>query len=247
MSVNPVNISIVIPVLNDAPALAHCLESLHRANSESVSTQIIVVDGGPSEDCKRAALAAGAEYLIARRGRASQMNAGAKLARGEWLWFLHADCAPHPDSLQAILDLSTTASWGCFKHRVDAPGLGLRVIECADNLRAKLLSLPYGDQGIFVRRDLFEKIGGYVDVPLLEDVMLAQALKKVSRARVLKPLLESSARRWLQRGVLRTTLTNWKIMWLYLAMRRKPEALAAIYRGNAKADAASTAAPASRP
>src|SRR4051794_24870261 len=140
MSVNN-QISVIIPVLNDAAALARCLSALKLA--QPASTQIIVIDGGPSDECKRVALEAGAEYLAAPRGRASQMSAGAKLARGEWLWFLHADCIPHPDSLQAIAQQSTLdpvppprkrgggqgVGWGCFKHRINAPSLALRVIE----------------------------------------------------------------------------------------------------------------------
>lgn len=158
------------------------------------------------------------------------MNCAAELARGDWLWFLHADCVPDAQSLTAIAELDARACWGCFKHRIDAAGTAFRIIECADNARAKLFGLPYGDQGIFARAKLFRAIGGYARVPLLEDVMLAQALRALSAPRVLKPVLLSDARRWIQRGVLRTTVTNARIMGAYLSGWRSAEELTLEYR-----------------
>jgi rSAM/selenodomain-associated transferase 2 len=223
-------VTIIIPVLNDALALRRCLVAL-SAQASILDTEIIVVDGGSDPASQTVALESSARYLTSPRGRAAQMNAGAKLARGAVLWFLHADCVPAPESLAALNELSPSVRWGCFRHRIDAPSLMLRVIERADNFRAHWLRLPYGDQGIFVRRDEFERFGGFPPVPLLEDVMLARTLARHVSPCVLKPLLRSDARRWLERGIVRTTLTNWKILWLHFVAGRTPDELAHIYRG----------------
>jgi glycosyltransferase involved in cell wall biosynthesis len=158
------------------------------------------------------------------------MNVGAQHASGEWLWFLHADCWVHSDSLKAIAALSAAAGWGCFCHRIDAPNPLLRIIETADNLRASRLHLPYGDQGIFVRRSLFEEMGGYEDVPLLEDLILARRLVTRMAPIVLSETLVCDARRWLRGGIRNTTILNWKILWNYFVLRRTPAELATLWR-----------------
>jgi rSAM/selenodomain-associated transferase 2 len=216
-------------VLNDSLALRRCLDALKTQRDASV--EIIVVDGANDDACRMLSQEYDAAYLKSERGRALQMNAGAAQARGEILWFLHADCTPAVESVKALKELDAKTAWGCFRHRIDAPGISLRLIECADNFRARWLRLPYGDQGMFVRRDAFERAGKFAAVPLLEDVLLARALRRESGPRVLRPVLNSDARRWVERGVLRTTLTNWKIMWLYFFGGRSPEELAQIYRG----------------
>jgi rSAM/selenodomain-associated transferase 2 len=217
-------VSIIIPVLNDALALQRCLEALPRNCAD-----IIVADGGGDQSVRMLAANTGVNYLSCERGRAVQMNAGARSARGEWLWFLHADCIPAPGSIDAICNLDSSTSWGCFRHRIDAPSILLRIIERADNLRARYAGLPYGDQGIFVRRELFEKVGGYPAVPLLEDLLLARALKRIARPRLLRPVLHCDARRWLQHGIVRNTLNNWRILWKYYVRNESPESLAALY------------------
>ena len=208
------DISIIIPVLNDAYALQRCLTALRGAPGLDCA-ETIVVDGGSGDDPQVPARDAGAQFVAAERGRGRQMNAGARVARGKWLWFLHADCVAHPDSLRAILELDSATQWGCFRHRIGARELGYRVIERADNLRARFLRLPYGDQGIFVRRKLFDSLSGYAETPSLEDVMLARALAKRFAPRMLRPMLVCDARRWEQLGVCRTTWRNWRIMWNY--------------------------------
>lgn len=222
-------ISTIIPVLNDAAALRHCLAALSKC-SGAESNQIIVADGGRSAEIESISREFHVTHVSCEPGRATQMNWAVPLAQGEWLWFLHADCIPHRESLKAISELTHDACWGCFKHRIDAPGAAFRLIECADNLRAKLCGLPYGDQGIFVRAKSFRALGGYAAVPLLEDVILAQSLRTLCAPRVLSPLLLSSPRRWLQRGILRTTFTNLRIMAAYLSGWKSPHELAADYK-----------------
>ena len=222
-------VSIVIPVLNDTPALQRCLAAL--AAHTAISFETFVCDGGGDAACAAAAESFGARYVRSDPGRAVQMNAGAALASGEWHWFLHADCTPSPGSLEALAAVDARRTWGCFRHRLDAPGLSLRIIEAADNLRARLFALPYGDQGIFVRRDAFEKLGGYATVPLLEDVLLARALARSGSPRVLRPVLRTDARRWLRRGILATTLTNWRVLYMHFIAGRPLDEIAAYYRG----------------
>lgn len=223
-----VDVSIIIPVLNDAAVLARCLESLKAFANGPVTYEVIVVDGGSSDDSVRVAKDFGIEALVTERGRAKQMNAGAARAKGKWLWFLHADCVPDGSSLRAIGSLSQ-AAWGCFCHIIEGDPSLLRVIEAADNIRARRLHLPYGDQGVFVRRDVFEHCRGFDDVPFLEDVMLARRLRKLGAPVVLAPPLRSDARRWQQRGVLQTTLLNWRILWEFSVLGRSPEDLRRMY------------------
>jgi rSAM/selenodomain-associated transferase 2 len=222
-------VSVIIPVLNDAAALQRCLSAL--SGCSTVAYEVIVCDGGGDAACAESARRVSAQYLSTTPGRAVQMNAGAARAAGEWLWFLHADCTPAAGSIEAIAGVDERRAWGCFRHRLDAAGLALRAIEAADNVRARLFALPYGDQGIFVRREVFEMLGGYAPVPLLEDVLLAQALARIGNPRVLSPVLRTDARRWLRRGVLATTLINWRVLYMYFIAGRPLESIAALYRG----------------
>ena len=234
-------LSIIIPVLNNAPTLRRCLVALAADRGSDASIETIVVDGGNDSAAAEVSREFSVTYLNAERGRAAQMNAGAAFARGEWLWFLHADCIPAAGSLAALKNLDSAARWGCFRHRIDAPSAALRVIERADNFRARWLRMPYGDQGIFVRRADFESAGRFAAVPLLEDVLLARALGKLSAPRVLLPILKSDARRWLRRGIFATTWLNWKIMWLFLVVGKSPAELAALYRSTSKSSAETSA------
>ena len=217
-------VSIVIPVLNDATALRVCLAALLNSAAE-----IVVADGGRDAAIAEICAAHGATYVASAPGRAMQMNAAAKLARGEWLWFLHADSVPAADSVAAIAALDAGADWGCFCHRLDHAGIALRIIEYTDNLRARI-GLPYGDQGIFVRRSVFEQLGGYENVPILEDLLLARTLKQRCSPRVLPNVLNSSARRWTHDGVIFTTATNWRILWKFYIGESSIDDIAAFYR-----------------
>ncbi len=222
-------VSTLIPVLNDAPALKRCLTAL-LACGHSDDNQIIVADGGNSDECRTLCENFGAAWVACPAGRAKQMNRAAEFATGGWLWFLHADCEPARESIDALFDLDARAAWGCFAHQIDAPSPWLRIIESADNFRARMFSLPYGDQGIFVRADVFRDVGKFDEVPLLEDVLIARKLAEYGAPRVLKPILKTDARRWMRDGILRTTLTNWRIMFELCARNKPPIELAALYR-----------------
>ena len=155
------------------PALCRCIEAC------GIPCEIIVADGGNSNASRTLAARYRARYFrVHRRGRAAQMNAGARLAHGRWLWFLHADCIVPPNALTAMSAVFSDedAHWGAFDHIIDHPAVALRIIEWFDNKRAKWLHMPYGDQAIFVRRTSFKRVGGYRCVPILEEVLLAAGL-----------------------------------------------------------------------
>lgn len=224
-------ISIVIPVLNDDEALEVNLRRLaDRSAAESIPIEIVVADGGPSERCAQLAHEAGAKYVASPKGRGRQMNNGATVSAGSMLLFLHADCYLPEGALSRLASLmDEPTAWGSFRHRIDAPHPLLRIIEWSANARARWLALPYGDQAIFCQRQLFESVGGFEELPLLEDVKLAEALGRLCRPVQLPEEVLTDPRRWLRRGILNTTWINWKIMWHYYRANRDVQALADLY------------------
>lgn len=219
-------VSVVLPVLNEAERLPATLESTRVLPG----SEVIVVDGGSRDGSRDVARQFGCRLLDAPRGRAVQMNAGADVARGEVLLFLHADCRLPPDAGPALRQAlgDDRVGWGAFRHRIDSPRLSLRVIAAADNVRAGWLRRPFGDQAIFVRRTLFQEVGGYPDVPLLEDLGLARKLRRAARFRLADAVVLSDSRRWERHGVLRVTVTNSLIL-LGAALRLPMSWLARLY------------------
>lgn len=207
-------ISVVIPTLNEAAHLPRTLASLGR----SPALETIVIDGGSADGTLAVARAHGVDHAItAPRGRAAQLNAGAALATGDVLLFLHADTALDAgalDQLRTAMAEPRTVG-GAFRMRIDSHRLALRIVAAVTNLRAHWLKLPYGDQGIFVRRPLFEALGGYRDLPIMEDYDLVRRLCRRGRLVILPAAATTSARRWQAHGVARTTLTHWSAMTLY--------------------------------
>ena len=167
------------------------------------------------------------------------MNVGTAAAKGEWLWYLHADCLPADGALEQMLEMVLKhhwRAWGYYKPRIDASGAALRVIEWGVNLRSRLLSFPYGDQGLFVRRDLMQQIGGFSESPLLEDVDLVRRLARAGRPiRVRLPLL-IDPRRWRRQGAWRTTAINWRIMFDYCVLKKDIHTIARRYAIEEQAD-----------
>lgn len=220
-------LSIVVPALNEAGSIAPMLRAL--APLRGRGHEVIVVDGG-SED-GTVALAAGLadRVLRAPRGRARQMNAGAAAARGEILFFLHADSIVPRGFAAAIASACEQAIGGRFDVDLAARGARFRMIENAINLRSRWSGLFTGDQGLFIRRDAFAALGGYPDQPLLEDLALAHAMKRHGHVAALRERILTSARRWQRHGTLRTLLLMWRIRGLY-ALGVPPERLAHLYR-----------------
>lgn len=222
-------LSIVMPVLNEAAQLPTRLARLASLREREV--EVIVADGGSDDDSVRIAHEAGAQVVLSKRGRARQMNAGARAACGNVLLFLHADTDLPPDADRLILDglASRDRAWGRFDVEiVDGPGM-LVVVAYMMNLRSRLSGIATGDQAIFVRREAFERLGGFPDQPLMEDIELSRRLKRISRPLCLRERVTTSGRRWVARGTLATIVLMWRLRFAYWR-GASPERLAERYR-----------------
>ena len=218
-------LSVVIPTLEEATGLATTLASLPEAS------EVIVSDGGSRDATRAIAERIGARVVTGARGRASQMNLGAHEAAGEVLLFLHADCALHSSSLEAMGEALSDPRvvGGSFRMQIRDAGVGLKIVAFVSNLRARFLKTPYGDQGLFVRRAAFESVGGFPEVPLMEDVALVRSLLRIGRLSIVKVPVTTSARHWERLGPARTTLLNWSAVVLY-SLGVPAERLAPLYR-----------------
>lgn len=221
-------VSIVMPALNEAAGVAPVLERLQ--SFRAAGHELILVDGGSADDTPAIAAPLVDRLIRTGPGRAREMNAGAACARGNTLWFLHADTLPCSDAIGQILAARNRGRrWGRFDIALDSPRPLLRVVATMTNLRSALTGIATGDQGMFVERALFESVGGFAELPLMEDIELSGRLRRTIRpARLPGPLL-TSARRWNSDGAWRTIALMW---WLRLAYRAgaDPEALARRYR-----------------
>jgi len=210
-----VSLSIIIPVLNEAeniPALLDSLQPLRRRGAE-----VVVVDGGSSDDTADLARAGADQVLLSAPGRARQMNAGAAAARGEILCFLHAD-SRLPEGADGLMinGLShSRRSWGRFDVTISGTHPLLRVIACMMNWRSRLTGIATGDQGLFVTRSLFEAAGHFPDIALMEDIALSRQLKIYGAPLCIAHRLTTSGRRWEKHGVWRTMLLMWRLRLAY--------------------------------
>lgn len=221
-------LSIVIPCLNEAEGIAGALEALQPLRRRGA--EVILVDGGSSDE----SLARGRPWvdqvLTAARGRATQMNAGANHARGEILLFLHADCRLPDNADGLIIDglRRSRKSWGRFDVRIAGGHPLLRAVETLMNVRSRLTGIATGDQGIFVTRSLFEAAGHFAEIALMEDIELSRRLKRYGAPLCLRHRITASARRWEAHGVLRTVLLMWGLRLAY-RLGADPDKLALRY------------------
>ena len=220
-------LSIIIPTLNEAAEIDRSLSGL----SESVDVEIVVVDGGSSDGTVEKARNLGARVLSTAPSKAGQMNAGASAAGGDVLLFLHADtCLPKQFAQKVLATVNRNGvSAGAFTLGIDSKDPGLRFIERVANWRAGWLQMPYGDQALFVSRQLFFEIGGFADVPIMEDVELVRRLKKMGKIAILPDSVSTSPRRWQNLGIFKTWLLNQVILAAYF-IGIPPRRLADWYR-----------------
>jgi len=224
-------LSVIIPTLNEAQRLAETLLAVRGRCVEKEALEILVADGGSEDDTTKIAQQHAAQVVACRRGRGVQMNAGAALASGETLLFMHAD-AQLPERWDAILrdTLGDKAVAGAFRLRIDRDTPALRMVAHMANLRSQLLKRPYGDQGLFLSAKTFYDLQGFRNWPLMEDFELVQRLGKLGPIALAPEAMTVSARRWQSRGVMRTTCLNQAIV-LAWRMGISPQRLARWYRG----------------
>lgn len=209
------SISIISPALNEAHLIGGFLEHLERV---APGCERIVVDGGSGDGTAEAA-AERARVVVSAPGRGRQMNAGAKVAKGDVLWFLHVDSRLPESAAAAIREAlaDPRLAGGCFRLRVPSRGLAYRIADRVGNLGVDCCCIALGDHGIFARRDAFHAAGGYLDVPLMEDAEFYRRLRRQGRVRQLRAAIESSPRRWERNGPWRTTATYAAVLGLYVA------------------------------
>lgn len=201
-------LTIVVPMLDEERSIVDCLALL--APLRDAGAEVIAVDGGSQDNTVTLALDHCDRVLSTTRGRAVQMNAGASAARGDLLLFLHADTRLPPGAGEALRRaLDEGVSWGRFDVVIAGQAWMLRVIASLINLRSRVSGVATGDQAIFVRRDVFLAQGGYPAIPLMEDIALSDALRRVVRPRCLRMRASTSGRRWERNGVWRTILLMW--------------------------------------
>jgi rSAM/selenodomain-associated transferase 2 len=229
MSENPQpKISIIIPTLNEAPRIARSISTAQKATN----VEIIVADGGSQDGTPDIAKSSGVRVISTNPGRAAQMNAGAAAAAGDILLFLHADTQlPNGFDTCARLALAKpgTAA-GAFELAIDDRRLSLRVVEIGVNWRSRFLQMPYGDQAIFLLAATFEKIGGFPNLPLMEDFEFVRSLQRFGRIEIISPPALTSARRWQKLGVIKTTAINQIVIIAYF-LGVSPDRLAFWYKG----------------
>jgi rSAM/selenodomain-associated transferase 2 len=221
-------LSIIVPVLNEADIIADTLAAL--APLRQRGAEVIVADGGSRDGTVDLARPGADRVIVAPRGRAAQMNAGASLARGDVLLFLHADTRL-PGNADALVLAGLKRSgraWGRFDIAIAGRSPLLAPVARTINLRSRLTGIATGDQAIFVTRDVFARLGGFPDLPLMEDVALSRTLKRVSRPLCVSPKVTTSGRRWEQHGVLRTIVLMWRLRLAYF-LGAEPAALARRY------------------
>jgi rSAM/selenodomain-associated transferase 2 len=222
-------LSIIIPALNEENTLHACIASALRLDP----MEVIVVDGGSSDRTRQVALDAGAVVISSPRGRGIQMNRGASQAGGDILLFLHADSFLSADNSGILFQtVDNGYAGGFFRLQFDDRSLSTRLVCVFANARSRLFSLPYGDQAVFIKRDIFKRIGGFRDYPFLEDIDIVLRVKKHGRLKYLSPSVTASARRIRRPFPLSPILLSIRNMFLVILFLSgvRPDRLAGFYR-----------------
>jgi rSAM/selenodomain-associated transferase 2 len=213
-NIGAARISIIIPVLNEASNIFGAI----ACTQPSTNIEVIVVDGGSQDDSDKIASDFNVTIISSLPGRAVQMNKGAKLAKGDILLFLHADTRlpiGFDVMIRTALQKTGTVA-GAFALRIDAEVASLRLVEWGVNMRSRFWQMPYGDQAIFLTKETFNKIGNFPELPFMEDFEIMRRLKRIGRITIIPVPVITSARRWLQKGICKTTLINQIVIIAYL-------------------------------
>ena len=227
--------SVIIPVLNEQQNINSVIEHV-KNQAASSQCEIIVVDGDSDGSTIKAIQADSATSVTAQKGRAWQLNAGAEIAKGQILLFLHADTKLPPNAFDKISEVMANPKYvaGAFDIGVDSDRFSIKLIAARSRIRSHVTRVPYGDQAIFIRKKYFDKIGRFKEIPLLEDVdLMVRIRKKGDKIRILRNQVSTSARRWEREGVLYTTLRNLVVVTLY-RFGVSPEKLAKYYKAHSK-------------
>lgn len=208
-------LAIIVPVLNEATLVRTCLERLQPLRARG--HEVLLADGDSSDGSAALATDLVDHVVVAARGRALQMNAAARQATAPVLLFLHVD-TELPEAADASIARGLARSgacWGRFDVRLSGRAPALRVIERAMNLRSRVTGIATGDQGLFVQRALFDAVGGYPPLPLMEDIALSERLLRYGRPVCLRERVVTSSRRWERDGIARTVLLMWRLRFDY--------------------------------
>jgi rSAM/selenodomain-associated transferase 2 len=220
-------VSIIIPVLNEEKNIKLCLESLQRFRKQG--HEVIVTDGGSEDQTCNIAKTLADKVVTSAKGRALQMNLGAAGASHDVLWFLHADTRVTENAIAKIETALLNNDWGRFNVKLSGSHWLFRIIETMMNIRSCVTGIATGDQGIFVKRNIFESVKAYPEIALMEDIELSRKLKKISKPVCLNEVLTTSSRRWEEKGIMQTVFLMWKLRLLYF-MGVSAEKLARHYK-----------------
>jgi rSAM/selenodomain-associated transferase 2 len=228
-------VSIVIPTYNSADILPFCLASVFEGMADGLICEVIFADGGSSDTTKEIATEAGVLFLPCPKGRGSQLSAGIKAAKGDWLLILHSDTFLSDGWTQTVFPLLANPSKArFFKLRFNDMSISARLVAFWANLRSKFLGLPFGDQGLLISRGLYDQVGGYEDIPLMEDVAIARALRGHKQA-AFDITATTGADRYLREGWFKRSLRNFWLLFQY-KLGRSPANLAHHYQPNQRSE-----------
>lgn len=222
--------SIIIPVLNESGRINSIIQHIHNIDKAD-ECEVIVVDGSSTKDTIKNIHHKNVVCLSSGKGRARQMNTGAKVAKGDILIFLHADTRMPEDALNKISQILNNGKYvgGAFDLEIDSKNIILKFISYTASIRYRFTKVPYGDQVIFIRKDYFEQIGRYKEIPLMEDVELMQRIKKLKGTIfIIKDKVKTSPRKWIENGIVYNTFKN-HIIEMFYFLGVSPEKLAKFY------------------